>query len=63
MKMPVTRADQNLNDIVTNINSIKRFAIEVARGFNDDHLVAIETALRQAAEEIARKREIERRLR
>lgn len=55
--------DQNLCDIVANINSIRRFAIEVARGFDDDCLSIIELTLRQAADAIAKERETERLLR
>jgi hypothetical protein len=56
----MSSADQNLCGIVANVNMIKRFAIEVARGFDDDHLAVIELALRQAADEIAKERAIER---
>jgi hypothetical protein len=59
----MTQADRNLCVICANVNSIRRFTIEVARDFDDDHLSIIELTLRQAADAIAREREIERSLR
>jgi hypothetical protein len=49
--------------MVANINSLTRFAIEVARGFDDDCLSIIELTLRQAADTIGKERQTERLLR
>jgi hypothetical protein len=47
--------------IVAFVGMIKRLAIEAGgTGFDHDHLAVIEGALRQAADEIARERAIER---
>jgi hypothetical protein len=59
MPTHITHADQNVSDIIANINMIRRFSIEVARTFDDDHLATIEQALLAAAGEIARERAIE----
>jgi hypothetical protein len=55
-----SRSDENLNAIIASVTLIKRFAIDGPRGFDGDRLAVIERALRQAADDIARERAIER---
>ncbi|MCA1453982.1 hypothetical protein I6F35_12245 [Bradyrhizobium sp. BRP22] len=56
----MNHANQTLTGIVATVNMIRRFAIEVARDFDDDHLAVVEQALRSAADAVARERAIER---